>query len=131
MKQVRNKMVALTVAMFGVAAVLGGTLGMATAGTKDLGAGYNQIGGPVSSSVDADHYVACLAPASWKAMYIWQSSTQEWKHYFNTTKGVPAYVNNTAAGGMNNVPFGAGVIIIMEQAVTGAYFPDSNAQDCP
>jgi len=131
MNRLRSKVLALTVATFGMAAVLGGSLGLATAGSKNLVAGYNQIGGPVGGDVKPANYVKCLNTNSWKAIYIWQSSTQEWKHYFNTAKGVPSYVNDFAVGGMRDVPFGSGVIIIMDSAVSGAFFPDNDSQSCP
>jgi hypothetical protein len=133
MRLFRSPTLAMAIAILGVAAMLGGTLGVATAATRPLSSGFNLIGGPVSGDVKADKYVSCLPTNSWKAVYIWKADQQEWRHYFNTTgsSNVPAFVNNVAAGGIDDVPRGSGVVILTTQAVPNAFFPESQTQSCP
>ncbi|MDZ7728999.1 MAG: hypothetical protein U5Q44_12815 [Dehalococcoidia bacterium] len=131
MRLLRSRALAITVAMFGVAGLLGGTLGVATAGQRSLESGFNLIGGPIAGDVEPDHFMSCLDSGDWHAVYIWQASNQSWKHYFNPAGGSPDYVNDVAVGGIDEVPRGSGVVVIMENGVEAAYFPDSATQDCP
>jgi hypothetical protein len=127
----KSRALGLAVTTFGLAAVLGGSLGVAMAGTRSLSQGFNLVGGPVSSSVSAEEWVSCLPAQSWDAVYIWQAETQQWKHYFNPGKNnTPTYVNNVNAGGIGTIPRGTGVVMIMSQAVSNATVPDGPAQAC-
>ena len=113
-----------------VSAVLGSTLGIALARTRTgetLSSGFNLIGGPLGQNVAPDQFVACLPAGSWKAVYIWDGATQEWKHYL---VGVPIFVNSVGAGGMATIPSGAGVILLMNSSVTNPKLKDSNGEAC-
>lgn len=127
----KNRALGLAVTTVGLAAVLGGSLGVAMAGTRSLTDGFNLVGGPVSSNVSAEDWVSCLPSQSWDAVYIWQAETQEWKHYFNPAKNnTPGYVNNITAGGIGTIPRGSGVVMIMSQTVANATVPDGPGQAC-
>ena len=110
--------------MIGVAGMLGGSLGLVVAGEKSLSAGFNLVGGPVGADIAPDDYVSCLPDGSWNAIYIWKADTQQWKHYFNTDQGAPAFVNDADAGGIVVVNRGTGVVILMEEDVPSAFLPD-------
>jgi hypothetical protein len=137
MKLVRNPAVGLAAAILGIAALLGGSLGMATAATRPggLSQGVNLIAGPLASDVEPGKFVSCLPPTSWKAMYIWRHETQTWNHYFNTktSDGIPGFVNSPEAGGVSVVVQASGVAIIMAHDVdeSSAYFIDGAADNCP
>ena len=127
----KNRALGLAVTTVGLAAVLGGSLGVAMAGTRSLSDGFNLVGGPTGSSVTAEEWVSCLPSQSWDAVYIWQAETQEWKHYFNPGKNnTPNYVNSVNAGGIGSIPRGAGVVMIMSQTVSSAQVPDAPTQAC-
>lgn len=127
----KNRALGLAVSTVGLAAVLGGSLGVAMAGTRSLTEGFNLVGGPISSNVSAEEWVSCLPEQSWDAVYIWQAETQEWKHYFNPDKNnTPNYVNSTNAGGIGSIPRGTGVVMIMSQTVTDAQVADAPGQAC-
>jgi hypothetical protein len=113
-----------------VSAVLGSTLGIALARTRTgetLNTGFNLIGGPLGQNVTPDNFIGCLPANSWKAVYIWDGSTQQWKHYLS---GVPTFVNSVGAGGIASIPNGAGVILLMNASVQNPKLKDSNGEAC-
>ena len=115
-----------------VAAILGGSLGIVAAGQRpSLGVGFNLVGGPLQSAVAPDKYVGCLPSTSWDAVYLWDGANQRWEHYFNKANGTPEYVNSTSAGGINQIPRLAGVVLIMKTAVTNPTIPDKPGDTCP
>jgi hypothetical protein len=132
MKILKSKSLAVAAATLGVAALLGGSLGVVMASTRSqsLSAGFNLAGGPLNGDVAPDQFVGCLPASSWRAVYIWDSATQTWEHFFNTSAGVPAYVNSAGTGGITAVPRFSGVVLIMNQAVGSPQLKDSNAESC-
>jgi hypothetical protein len=129
MRIIPAKAAAFLAATLGVAAILGGSLGVVAAGVRQpLTAGFNLVGGPLGGDVTPQQYIACLPTNSWNSVYIWEGATQSWKHYLN---GVPAYVNTAAANGITNIQRGAGVVLIMNTAVQNPVLKDSNAETCP
>lgn len=91
MSWMRRKSFALVAASLGVAAMLGGTLGIAMAGTTNLGSGFQLVGGPTLGDVPPDKWISCVTPnTAWTAVYIWDAPNQQWKHFFNTNNGAPA-----------------------------------------
>lgn len=131
MKSMRKAYLAVAMATLGLAAVLGGSLGMVAAGTRsNLQAGFNLAGGPLQADTAPDQFVGCLPANSWTAIYIWDAVNQNWKHYFNTGDGVPAYVNQAGVGGITTIPRFAGVVIIMKSAVSSPRLKDSNSESC-
>ena len=128
----RSPVFALVVASLGIAAALGGSAGMVAAGTRPfaLGVGDNYTG-PLQGDVQPTTFVACLPVASWRAMYLWDNTRKEWYHYFNTTKGIPEYVNLPSVGGITIIKRGAGLALIMDQAVANPYLKDSESDSCP
>jgi len=115
------------------AAILGGSLGLAAAGTRDtLRTGQNVIGGPLKGDVAPAKFVSCLG-TSWSAVYIWDNHSadeggQRWQHYL---RGVPDYVNGQSVGGIAAVPRLAGVYIFMTADVASPFIPDQNSDTCP
>ena len=129
MTQFRARTLSLLVALLGAAAVLGGSLGMASAGIKaNLAQGVNPaVGGPLGGNVTPAAFVGCLPSGSWSAIYLWDGQNQKWLHHFNN---VPAYVNSAEAGGLTTIPRFSGLVMIMNQAVTNPKLRDSNAEAC-
>ena len=128
----KMKMLALVITTFAIAAVLGGSLGVATAGFKpSLGTGFNLVGGPLGGDVTPEKWVSCIPASSWRAIYIWDGQNQTWGHYFNTTKGVPSYVNDPKVGGIQTIKRFSGIVMIMDSAVSNPYLPDSASDACP
>ncbi|MFN0096162.1 MAG: hypothetical protein ACKVVT_15480 [Dehalococcoidia bacterium] len=131
MRTFRTKATALVAASLGVAAILGGSLGVVAAGVRQpLSAGFNLAGGPLNGDVSPAEYIACLPTSSWNSVYIWDGPSQTWRHYFNTASGVPAYVNQSTAGGIATIPRGAGVVLLMNSSVASPRLKDSNAESC-
>jgi hypothetical protein len=132
MKWIRRKSFAVVAATLGLAAVMGGSLGVVTAGVRNttLNTGFNLVGGPLGGQVAPDQFIACIPASSWSSMYIWDGATQTWQHYFNTADGVPAYVNSSSAGGIVNIPQLAGVVIMMKSQVANPRLKDSNNEAC-
>ncbi len=127
---IRRRSFALVVATLGVAAVLGGSLGIVAAGTKQpLKAGFNLAGGPLNGDVPPDAFVGCLPAGSWNALYIWNGGNQSWQHFFNPSS-VPGYVNGVNAGGIDKVPRYAGVVIIMQSDVASPQLRDTPNETC-
>ena len=133
----RNRVFAAVAASLVVAALLGGSLGLAVAGTprQPLAAGVNPtVGGPLHGSVTPAKFMSCLPAAAWSSLYWWDATNQTWRHYFNTVgTGVPTYVNDESVGGITLIPRFAGVALIMNQpvAVAAAFFPDRQTDLCP
>jgi hypothetical protein len=133
MKWIRRKSFAVVAASLGLAAVMGGSLGVVAAGVRNttLNTGFNLVGGPLGGPVAPDQFVACIPASSWSGMYIWDGATQTWQHYFNTADGtVPGYVNTSGAGGIVNIPQLSGVVIIMKTQVSNPRLKDSNNESC-
>ena len=115
-----------------VAGILGASLGIVAAGQKQsLGTGAQLAGGPLRGDVTPAHWVSCLPSASWRVIYTWDGVAQVWNHHFNTTKGVPSYVNDDDVGGITSIKRLSGVSIVMDQPVTNPFFPDSSSEQCP
>lgn len=131
MKSATHKMFALTAGMLLLAAVLGGSLGVATGKGRNDGlvAGQNYIG-PTGGKVAPDTWLSCLPAQSWSAVYSWDAQAQQWQHYFNTAKGVPAYVNLPEVGGITLLIPPAGVALIMDVAVPNPWFKDTPGEGC-
>jgi hypothetical protein len=125
-----RRMFTVVAAGLGLAAILGGTLGVAFAKTTDLQSGMNVVGGPTGADVQAKDWVSCIPTTSWASVYIWDAPNQRWLHYFNTASGVPAYVNQQASGGIGSIPRYSGVVVMMNTAVSAAKFPDQPNQAC-
>jgi hypothetical protein len=134
MSWIRSRTFALMAGTLGLAAVLGGSLGLAAAGTRpSLVAGVNPtVGGPLSEQLSPATWVKCLPASSWASLYVWDAPNQRWLHYFNTAaSGVPAYVNNSSVNGISSIPRFAGVAVIMNSAVSNPFFPDKATDACP
>lgn len=124
----RKKVIGLVTAVFGTAALLGGTLGAAAArDPQNLSAGSNFVGGPLEA-MTPEKFTSCL-PDSWNSIYIWDAPTQQWKHYVNPEK-VPDYVNSDEVGGISAIPRFAGLAILMDSAATGVVLPNLNSDTC-
>lgn len=130
MSWMKRKAFGVAAAGLGLAAIFGGSLGVAFAGTRDLSTGMNVIGGPIRADVQAKDFVSCLPKTSWISIYIWDAQGQKWLHYFNTNTGVPAYVNQQESGGIGSIPKLSGVYIFMNTAVSGAKMPDQPNEAC-
>lgn len=132
MGTLRNRVLAVAVAALALAAVLGGSLGVAFAARQPLRAGVNPtVGGPLTGDVTPEKFMSCLPAGSWAALYVWDAANQSWRHYFNTNgTGVPSYVNNAGVGGLTAVPKWTGVAIVMNQAVQAPSFPNSQSGPC-
>jgi hypothetical protein len=126
----RRRMFTVVAAGLGLAAIVGGTLGVAFAKTTDLSSGTNLVGGPTGADVQAKDWVSCIPGTSWASVYIWDAPNQRWLHYFNTAAGVPAYVNQQASGGIGSIPRFSGVVLMMNTALSAAKFPDQPNQAC-
>ena len=121
---------ALTGAMIGIAALLGGSLGIVVAAhSADLEAGFNLVGGPLQADTAPADYIACVPSGAWQALYIWDAQNQKWQHYFNTTTA-PDYINDPAAGGIQTIKRLAGVVVLTTQAVPNAEFKDRPSDEC-
>jgi hypothetical protein len=130
----RKTVLSVTVSLLGVAAVLGGTLGIAAAHhPASLSTGFNLVGGPFGADTPPDKFMECLPADSWSALYIWDAAAQKWSHFFNTAAptSVPEYVNGASVGGITTVPRAAGAVLFMNNAVPAAQFPDSPGDPCP
>lgn len=123
-----GKPMALAAAALAIAALLGGSLGIVAAGARPpLQAGFNLTGGPLGADVQPDAYVGCLPANSWSAVYIFDGTSQTWKHFF---AGVPGYVNQSGNGGIAIIPRFAGVVLIMNQPVPAPKLRDTAAEAC-
>lgn len=131
MPKLRPKLAAIVVSSLLLAAVLGATAGIAAAGSRStLYPGLNLVGGPLYDSLPPQDYLACLPSGSWRAIYLWDAATQTWQHYFNTSLGIPSYVNRTDLGGIQLIPQAAGLWIIMVQQVNNPKVKDLASESC-
>lgn len=129
MRNSRKKVIGLVGAVFGAAAIMGGSLGLAAGAPQDLPAGAAYIGGPFES-MSPQKFTSCLPQNSWNSIYVWDAPNQQWRHYINPAK-VPAYVNNEEVGGITAIPRLSGLAILLDTAVQGAVFPVTNGTACP
>ncbi len=142
MSWIHRKALAVVAAGATVATLLGASLGIAVAKhTSQVGGvcsggspgcNIHYVGAIRNNSVSPDSFTKCLPSGDWDAIYIWDGPTQSWEHYFNTARGVPAYTNQTSAGGIDTIPGFSGVVLIMRlgaasQSVT---LLDSNSETC-
>lgn len=128
MSWLRTKPFALAAGMLGVAAILGGSLGVAAAGTKPpLFVGMNLMGGPTGSAIQPDAYLGCLPANSWAALYSFDSKSQTWKHYY---PGVPGYVNASGNGGISLIDRYQPLILMMSQKVDTPKLRDTPSEPC-
>lgn len=124
MSWIRSRYTALVVASLGLAAMLGGSLGMVVAAPRSVSVyeGQNLIGGPLQS-MPPKTFTSCLPGDKWDALYIWDSRKadeggQKWLHYVN---GVPEVVNSPQVNGIENLPVGAGIVLIATDDFTGLF----------
>jgi len=129
MSFIKRPMFAITVGMLGLAAVLGGSLGLAAAHTQSLANGFNLVGGPLAADTEPDDFMACIPANSWSSIYIWDAANQKWQHFFNPSN-TPDYINAPEAGGIVTIKRLAGVVVLTTQAVDGAVFKDSPSSTC-
>lgn len=142
MSWIHRKAFAVVAAGAGIAAILGATLGVAVAKHTQTVGGVCSNGNPGcnihyagairSGSVDPANFVKCLPSGDWDAIYIWDGPNQQWLHFFNTARGIPGFVNQGSAGGIQQIPGFSGVVLIMRvgapsQSVT---FLDGNNESC-
>lgn len=121
-----------------LAAVMGGSLGIALAKHTSTvtgvcpngssGCNVNFVG--ALGDVTPAKFTQCLPAGSWEAIYIWDGPNQEWQHFFNPS--VPAYVNQSQAGGITSIPRFAGVVLIMKlgQPAQSVTLLDANSETC-
>lgn len=134
MNLIRSKAFAVIAATFGLAAVLGGSLGMVAAQTREptkISEGMNLIGGP-RRSIATEEFMACVDDSGWIGIYRWDNRSvedggQRWLHFLN---GVPAYVNDPRVNGMQEIPAGAGLVLLASKDFQ-AYFKHSPTETCP
>ena len=127
----KSKSLAIVVATLGVAALLGGSLGVVMASVRSQPlSDFNLAGGPLNGDIAPDQYIACLPPTSWNAVYIWDGVNQTWLHFFNSAAGVPAYVNAANSGGISAIPRFSGVVILMNLGVSSPRLKDSASEAC-
>lgn len=127
---------ALTATMIGLAALLGGSLGIVAAHQGSLegpSAGrttaFNLVGGPFFEDMAPTTFMSCIPTTAWVSIYIWDAGNQEWKHFFNPAT-VPAYVNAPSAGGIDTIKKLAGLVVLSTQAVPNAKFKDRASDTC-
>jgi hypothetical protein len=132
-----NRVIVTVVLTLSVAALLGGSLGIAAAGNRKdpLVTGVNPtVGGPLFGDVTPAKFMSCLPGTSWTGLYIWvgQGQDQRWLHYFNTAiPGVPGYVNDPSVNGIVKINRLQGVAIVMAATVNNPFFPDRDTDFCP
>ncbi|MGE5597211.1 MAG: hypothetical protein ACM3S1_14400 [Hyphomicrobiales bacterium] len=131
MRWIRSKTFAVLVASLGVAAALGGSLGIVAAGVRSqpLVEGFNLAGGPLVKDTPPDAYLSCLPSGSWNSLYIWDGANQRWLHFFNPSN-VPEYVNDPAVGGIQTIKRFTGVVLLMDQEVQAPNLVDAPEQAC-
>lgn len=142
MSWMKRTSLGLVVGSFALAAILGGSLGVAVAKHATTVTGVcpggspgcntnNFVGTIRSNAVSPATFTQCIPAGTWEAIYIWDGPTQEWRHYFNQTK-FPAYVNSIQAGGIDQIPGFAGVVLIMTLGTPAGPVTllDSNGDTC-
>ncbi len=134
MSWITRKSTLVAASTLAFAAILGGSLGLAAAGTRSdpLLVGQNVVGGPLKGDVAPAKFVSCLG-SSWSAVYVWDNRPegqggQRWQHYL---RAVPDYVNGQSVGGIVSVPRFSGVYVFMTSQVTSPFLPDQNSDSCP
>ena len=142
MSWIHRKTLAVVAAGGAIATILGATLGVAVAkhtsqvggvcsnGTQ--GCNIHYVGAIRAGSVDPQNFVKCLPTGDWDAIYIWDGPNQEWEHYFNTARGVPGFVNQPSAGGIQQIPGFSGVVLIMRLGAPSQQVTllDANNETC-
>jgi len=125
MSWIHRKAMGVVAAGGAVAVIMGATLGIAVAkhstsvggvcSNGQPGCNIYYVGAIKAGGVSPDSFTSCLPDADWQAIYIWDGPNQQWQHFFNTngSPAVPAYVNQTSAGGISAIPGFAGVVLIM------------------
>lgn len=142
MSWMQRKSLTLAVSMLGLAAVLGGSLGIAVAkhnkptvtgvcANGSPGCNINFVGAIRAGGVSPAKFTECLPPGAWEGIYVWDGPAQEWRHFLNPAVA-PDFVNSPQAGGIENIPGFAGVVLIMKagqpsQTVT---LLDANSETC-
>ncbi len=141
MSWIHRKVITVVGASFGVAAILGATLGVAVAkhssnvggvcSNGQPGCNVHYVGAIRANAVSPESFTKCLPANDWESVYIWDGPSQKWLHFFNKTK-FPEYLNNTSAGGISTIPGFSGVVLIMRagaanQSVT---LLDANSESC-
>ncbi len=137
MSFISRPVLALTAAMVGIAALLGGSLGIVMAAHEvDLvgpsgsqSSGFNLVGGPLLADTPPEDFLECLPADSWVALYIWDAQNQRWQHYFNPDS-TPDYVNDPSTGGIETIKRLQGVVILTSQAVNDAVLKDRPSDTC-
>jgi len=132
MADLKHKVALVAGTTLAFAALLGGSLGIAAAGTRNttLAVGFNLIGGPLQADVAPDKFLSCLNEASWTSLYRWDAPNQKWEHFFNESKGVPAYVNGANVGGITSIPRASGLALFMSAQVQNPQLIDSPNEAC-
>jgi hypothetical protein len=87
--------------------------------------GYNLIAGPMSEALAPAEFMACLAPDSWSAIYLWDAEIQRWQHFTNPVLH-PNYLNRPEVGGIQALPILSSVVVL-----TGRAVPDATLKDGP
>ncbi len=137
MSFISRPVLALTTAMLGIAALLGGSLGIVMAAhTQSLvgpsggaSSAFNLVGGPLGADTPPQDFIACIPANSWVALYIWDAQNQKWQHFFNPN-AAPDYINSPDAGGIQTIKRLAGVVILTTQPVPNARFKDRPSDTC-
>lgn len=134
MNLIRNKAFAVVAATFGLAAVLGGSLGLVAAAPRHvkLYEGSNLVGYTGTQPIESNQFVACLDKQGWIGVYRWDNRSQaeggqRWLHYLNN---VPGYVNNPSVNGMDEIPAFAGLVVIASKDFD-AVFKTRASDTCP
>lgn len=129
MSLIRSKAFAVVAATFGLAAVLGGSLGLVAAAprTVQLYEGSNLVGYTGTESIPAAEFVACLDKSGWIGVYRWDNRPladggQRWLHYLNN---VPGYVNHPSVNGIDNIPAFAGLVVIANKDFNAVFKRDT------
>jgi hypothetical protein len=139
MSRIHRKALAVVAAGAAIATLLGATLGVAVArhastvsgvcANGSSGCNIHYVG--ALGNVQPANFVKCLPTGDWEAIYIWDGPNQEWEHFFNTVD-TPAFVNQPAAGGIEQIPAFAGVVLIMKLGTPSQQVTllDGNSESC-
>ena len=142
MSRIHRKALAVVAAGALVATLLGASLGIALAkhtstvagvcSNGSTGCNIHYVGAIRPGSVDPANFIKCLPAGDWEAIYIWDGPNQEWEHYFNTSRGVPGFVNSASAGGITQIPGFSGVVLIMRLGAPSQQITllDANNESC-
>ncbi|MCK9518542.1 MAG: hypothetical protein M0R74_05880 [Dehalococcoidia bacterium] len=133
MNLIRNKAFAVVVATFGLAAVLGGSLGLVAAAPREqvIYKNMNLVGYTGRQPIAPSEFLACVEKTGWIGLYRWENDPEtndgRWLHYLNN---VPAYVNSPSVNGMDEIPAFGGTILIASKQFN-AFFPSRPGEACP